>query len=168
MNFVFLHPSPLPPITFLMIRPLPTCGAFHKGVTKTLWFYTCYMYLFSVLIGLLNFLVPLSNNLGFDDDDDDNDRVVCKDNRPVTSHKQFKLVFKMLNEDRIRLIDDRLILNCLWLAVAHSHRIESLFNKLHCVWLALRPLLLCSLDEDIGRRHKWCKGNTQAGEHFSW
>lgn len=82
-------------------------------MTKTLWFYTCYLYLFSVLIGLLNFLVPLSNNLGFDDDDDDNDRVVCKDNRPVTSHKQFKLVFKMLNEDRIRLIDDRLILNCL-------------------------------------------------------
>ena len=69
------------------------------------------MYLFSVLIGLLNFLVPLSNNLGFDDDDDDNDRVVCKDNRPVTSQPQFKLVFNMLNEDRIGLMDNRRILN---------------------------------------------------------
>lgn len=40
------------------------------------------MYLFSVLIGLLNFLVGLSNNLGFDDDDDNNNnRVVCKDKK---------------------------------------------------------------------------------------
>ena len=43
------------------------------------------MYLFSVLIGLLNFLVRLSNNLGLDDDDDDDDdddnRVVCKDKK---------------------------------------------------------------------------------------
>ena len=46
------------------------------------------MYLFSVLIGLLNFLVGLTNNLGFDDDDyddddddDNNNRVVCKDKK---------------------------------------------------------------------------------------
>ena len=55
------------------------------------------MYLFSVLIGLLNFLVRLSNNLGVDDDDyddddddddyddddddDNNNRVVCKDKK---------------------------------------------------------------------------------------
>ena len=43
------------------------------------------MYLFSVLIGLFNFLVRLSNNLGLDDDDDDDDdnnnRVVCKDKK---------------------------------------------------------------------------------------
>ena len=40
------------------------------------------MYLFSVLIGLLNFLVGLSNNLGFDDDDDNNNnRVVCKEKK---------------------------------------------------------------------------------------
>ena len=58
------------------------------------------MYLFSVLIGSLDFLVQLSNNLGFDDDDDDDDNnnnnnnnnnsVVCKDNRPANSHTQFK------------------------------------------------------------------------------
>ena len=24
------------------------------------------------------------------------------------------------------------------------------------------------LNEDIGRGHKWCKEDTQVGEHFSW